>query len=213
MEGRDDDDDSSLAELAGRNLRIAEEADRQVVLHGREAVHAYQRNAARLARADSASRTAPPARAGAPSTLRQLTVEVSPIAGPHPDSGVPTYVLDAIVFCLFRGWGPETSDERLLEVPELFRGELPPLDTIVSTYRYGFDEHLVRKFTAHLKALFESVERALARRRVAERVRLLLCRKRYYDQREDDDVPDKDVIVQIAQPGIEGVFRKVAKFL
>ena len=48
----------------------------------------------------------------------------------------------------------------------------------------------------------------------AERVRLLLlCCKRYYDQREDDEVPDKDVIVQISQPGIEGVFRTVAKFL
>ena len=210
-EGRDDDGYSLLFELAGRNLRIAEEADRQVALHAREAYYAFMRNA------DSASLTTPPARAGAPSTVAPVpgsTVEVSLIACPNPNSGLPTYALAAMTCCQLGGWGPETSDEHLLKVPELFRGELPTLDMIESAYRYDYDEHLVRKFTAHWKALFESVERALARkRRVAARVPLLLCRQRYYDQREDDEVPDKDVIVQIAQPGIEGVFRKVAKFL
>ena len=133
---------------------------------------------------------------------------------PHQDSGLPVNALAGMIGCVMGGLGPEDPDERLLEVPKLFEGELPTLEAIEAAYRYDLPEDRVAELVAHWKALFEAIERARARqRRVAARVPLILCRQRYYDQLEEGEVPGGDVVVKVAQPGIDGVFKHVAKFL
>jgi hypothetical protein len=144
----------------------------------------------------------------AAAAARGLRVPLTLAIGPrHPIQAS----LDVCVLC---GYGPEDSDQRLLTVPKHFGGELPTLEAIEAAYRYDLPEDRVAELVARWKALLEAIEGARARqRRVAARVPLLLCRQRYYDQLEEGEVPGGDVVVKVAQPGIDGVFKHVAKFL
>ena len=158
-----------------------------------------------------ADRARRPRARGSPTTW---TLKVAR-ALPNIDSGLPQETWAGMLGCEMVGLEPEDPDDRLLKVPGLFKGGLSTLDAIESAYRYDFPEKDVGKYVAHWKALFEAVEGARARkqRRVAARVALLLCRKRYYDQLEEGEAPDGGVIVKIAQPGIEGAFIHMAEFL
>lgn len=133
---------------------------------------------------------------------------------PHQNSGLPVNALAGMIGCVVAGLEPQDSDQRLLTVPKIFGGDLPTLEAIEAAYRYDLPEDRVAEHVAHWKARFEAVEGARARqRRVAARVPLLLCRQRYYDQLEEGEVPGGDVVVKVAQPGIDGVFKHVARFL